>query len=135
MCLLMHAHLLYWFKLLCKMCSPFFNSFLLCRIRNVSPILELIIRNQDACKMCKNNHIFAEPIYMYSILYRHKRKQKNLPRTSSSGGLLFLEACVPDCRTSEPKPSSSSLNRLAILGSNSECHRSSLCDKQADLQT
>lgn len=65
--LLMHAHLLYWFKLLIKMCSPFFNAFLLCRIRNVSPILELIIGNQDACKICKNDHIFILYIICISI--------------------------------------------------------------------
>lgn len=52
--------------------------------------------------------------------------QKDIPRTSSSMGIFFLEACVPDCRTSEPKPSSSSLNRVAILGSNPECHHSPL---------
>lgn len=85
----MHAHLLYWFKLLCKMCSPFFNSFLLCRIRNVSPILELIIRNQDACKMCKNNHIFAEPIYICTVYYtvikeNEKIYQGHLPLGGSS---------------------------------------------------
>lgn len=75
-------------------------------------------------------------LYICTVYYTViKENEKNLPRTSSSGGLLFLEARVPDCRTSEPKPSSSSLNRLAILGSNSECHRSSLSDKQADLQT
>lgn len=54
---LMHAHLLYWFELLYKMCSPFFNTLLLCQVRNINPILELINGIQDSWKTCKTDHI------------------------------------------------------------------------------
>lgn len=53
-----------------------------------------------------------------------------IPRTSSSFWPFLAEGCAPDWRTTEPRPSSSSLSNPASLGSNAELHCSSLKEQE-----
>lgn len=56
-----------------------------------------------------------------------------IPRTSSSVRPFLADGCAPDWRTTEPKPSSSSLSRPANFGSNAERQRSSLGEEKQRL--
>lgn len=145
----LHAHLLYGFELLRKMCCPFSHTVLLCSLRDISPVLKLINGSENACInerhyewILWNSEYNPVHITTHNVIQNQSGWKKNsygpellfslqeifwcLPRTSSSVWPFFLEVFVPNWRTTEPRPSSSSLNRLASLGSNVDRHRSSL---------